>query len=339
MKQYATLEDTVYFWFGSNDTSGSGGDGADPLADVRLAGAAVGAIPTLSPTPTLLSHANYPAGCYEVAIAATAANGFAANSTYAVFCTLTVDAQNPTGFVGSFDLKPVNANTIQVSGTAQTANDNGADINTLIGNQGNWATATTVALNAQGKLDVNAECDTALSDYGANTAIPPTVAEFEARSIVAADYVVVGDTIAGVTLCTTCTTNTDMRGTDSAATEAKQDIIDTNVDQIETAVITNAAGVDIAADIITIKADTGTTLPATIAALNDITVADIIAGVADGSYDLQEMIRLIFAVCCGKSAGGGTTTLTFRDGADSKNRITATVDANGNRTNVTLNEA
>ena len=40
------------------------------------------------------------------------------------------------------------------------------------------------------------------------------------------------------------------------ATEAKQDIIDTNVDQIETAVITNAAGVDIAADIIAVKAET-----------------------------------------------------------------------------------
>ena len=40
------------------------------------------------------------------------------------------------------------------------------------------------------------------------------------------------------------------------ATEAKQDIIDTNVDQIEAAVITNAAGVDIAADIIALKAET-----------------------------------------------------------------------------------
>ena len=40
------------------------------------------------------------------------------------------------------------------------------------------------------------------------------------------------------------------------ATEAKQDIIDTNVDQIETAVITNAAGTDIAADIIAVKAET-----------------------------------------------------------------------------------
>jgi hypothetical protein len=34
----------------------------------------------------------------------------------------------------------------------------------LQGNQAAWATATTVALNAQGKLDVNAEVDTALAD-------------------------------------------------------------------------------------------------------------------------------------------------------------------------------
>ena len=45
----------------------------------------------------------------------------------------------------------------------------------------------------------------------------PTVAEFEARTLVAADYVVVTDTLAGVTLVGTCTTNTDMRGTDNAA--------------------------------------------------------------------------------------------------------------------------
>lgn len=71
-------------------------------------------------------------------------------------------------------------------------------------------------------------------------------------------------------------------------------------------------------------------------ALNDITVADIIAGVTDGSYDLQEMMRIIFAVCAGKSSGGGTTALKFRNSGDSKNRVSATVDANGNRTAVTL---
>ena len=73
-----------------------------------------------------------------------------------------------------------------------------------------------------------------------------------------------------------------------------------------------------------------------IAGLNDITVADIKAGIADGTYDLEEMMRLIFSSCCAKVSGGGTTTITFRDGPDSKDRITATVDSNGNRTATTL---
>ena len=65
-------------------------------------------------------------------------------------------------------------------------------------------------------------------------------------------------------------------------------------------------------------------------------VAGIIAGIADGSYDLQEMMRVIFAACACKSTGGGTSNLKFRDGADSKDRIAATVDANGNRIAITL---
>ncbi len=113
--QYKTLEDTVFFWFASNNTSGSGDDGASPVFDVRLAGAAAGAIPVLSGSATLLTHANYPDGCHEVAVAATAGNGFAAGNTYAVFCTLLVDSQNPAGFVGSFQLKPVEANILQIN--------------------------------------------------------------------------------------------------------------------------------------------------------------------------------------------------------------------------------
>ena len=46
--EYHTLEDTVYLYFASNDTSGSGGDGATPVYDVRLAGAAADAVPVLS---------------------------------------------------------------------------------------------------------------------------------------------------------------------------------------------------------------------------------------------------------------------------------------------------
>lgn len=127
--QHATLEDTVYFWFGANDTSGSGNDGASPVYDVRLGGAAVDAIPTLSGSATLLTHANYPAGAHEVAVAATNVNGFAAGNTYGVFCTLLVDSQNPTGFVGSFTLGPVPADAIQISGDATAANNLEAILN------------------------------------------------------------------------------------------------------------------------------------------------------------------------------------------------------------------
>jgi hypothetical protein len=85
--------------------------------------------------------------------------------------------------------------------------------------------------------------------------------------------------------------------------------------------------------------DTGTSIPSSITDLNDISVVDIIAGIADGSYDLQDMIRIMFAALAGKSAGGGTSTITFRDVADSKNRISATVDSNGNRTAISLDES
>ena len=68
----------------------------------------------------------------------------------------------------------------------------------------------------------------------------------------------------------------------------------------------------------------------------DQIVAAIIAGVADGSYDLQEMMRIMFAALSGKSSGGSTTTLTFRDSGDAKNRITATVNSSGDRTAMTL---
>jgi len=54
-----------------------------------------------------------------------------------------------------------------------------------------------------------------LDDYD-----PPTNTEFNLRSLPSADYVVVGDTIAGVTLVATCTTNTDMVGTNGAALAA-----------------------------------------------------------------------------------------------------------------------
>ncbi len=46
----------------------------------------------------------------------------------------------------------------------------------------NAALASGVQLNAQGKLDVNAECDTALADYGANKVTPLTALQVNAEA-------------------------------------------------------------------------------------------------------------------------------------------------------------
>lgn len=59
----------------------------------------------------------------------------------------------------------------------------------------------------------------------------------------------------------------------------------------------------------------------------------------DGYTD-EQALKLMLSVLAGKSAGwqgaGAATDATFRDAADTKDRITATTDANGNRTAVTL---
>jgi hypothetical protein len=62
---------------------------------------------------------------------------------------------------------------------------------------------------------------------------------------------------------------------------------------------------------------------------------DLAAGVETG-ITLRQALRLILSAVAGKLSGAATTTVLIRDTNDSKNRITATVDADGNRTAITL---
>jgi hypothetical protein len=57
--------------------------------------------------------------------------------------------------------------------------------------------------------------------------------------------------------------------------------------------------------------------------------------VVEGSTTMRQLLRLFAAVLTGKASGLGTTTAVYRDIGDTKDRITATVDADGNRTAVT----
>jgi len=52
----------------------------------------------------------------------------------------------------------------------------------------------------------------------------------------------------------------------------------------------------------------------------------------EGTITLRQATRLIIALARGLATGGGTTAIAYRDQANTKDRITMTVDANGNRT-------
>lgn len=56
----------------------------------------------------------------------------------------------------------------------------------------------------------------------------------------------------------------------------------------------------------------------------------------EGAYTARQLMRGIFAALLNILAGAATTTVTIRDIANTKNRVSATVDADGNRSAVTL---
>jgi hypothetical protein len=72
--------------------------------------------------------------------------------------------------------------------------------------------------------------------------------------------------------------------------------------------------------------------------MNDITAAQAGTGawatVIENSKSAAGMYKLMYAAWCNISQGGGSNTIIFRDDADSKNRIVATVTSAGNRTAV-----
>ena len=71
-------------------------------------------------------------------------------------------------------------------------------------------------------------------------------------------------------------------------------------------------------------------------ALSTAGVDAILDDAIEGTITARQALRLILSASAAKSSGGGTNTITFRDANDTKNRIVATVDSDGNRTAVSL---
>lgn len=109
---------------------------------------------------------------------------------------------------------------------------------------------------------------------------------------------------------------------------------------IDTEVAAILAAVD--TEVAAIKAKTDN-LPAAPAAVGDIPTAnanadallDRTSGV-ETSITVRQALRGILSSALAKLSGAATTTVTIRDANDTKNRITATVDSDGNRSAVTL---
>ena len=75
------------------------------------------------------------------------------------------------------------------------------------------------------------------------------------------------------------------------------------------------------------------------ASVGDMTAAAVDAildEVVEGTYTLRQLLRLYASILLSKISGAGTGTEVFRSIGDTKDRVTATVDASGNRTAITL---
>lgn len=101
--------------------------------------------------------------------------------------------------------------------------------------------------------------------------------------------------------------------------------MDASVGAMAAAVITAAAHAASSVDAAALATD----------AVNEIRDA-ILAAVIEGAVTLQQSLRLANAANGGKLSGAATTTVLIRDLGDTKDRVDATVDADGNRSAVTL---
>jgi hypothetical protein len=144
------------------------------------------------------------------------------------------------------------------------------------------------------------------------------------RTLPAADYVVVGDTIARVTLVDTTTTNTD-KNTLAATDIVTGGAIDTTTGAVD--IVTTTVNLTTNND----KTDYVLSAAGVTAILNEIVDTN-------GNITLAGFCRLLLAVNTGESTGGGTGTLSFKALDEATIVLTALVDGVGNRDEITVRD-
>tara|TARA_R110000824_G_scaffold72157_8_gene184313 strand:- start:998 stop:1831 length:834 start_codon:yes stop_codon:yes gene_type:complete len=248
--------------------------------------------------------------------------GDAANITATISKEFAADVStndvNPTETQGGFYVfdatqAETNANDIQIFPSSVTSNIQVISVPGLI---------TTTPVSFGDDVIQTADNDVKISlipttpmrgTDSANTVVPPSVAQFNARTIPSADYFVV----------------TDYTAPDNASITSI--LADTNELQLNQGDWLTATGFS------TTEPDNAGIAAngSDIAALNDISVAQILSGGDIDTYSLEESLKLMLAANVGILSGAATNSILIQAADGSKTRLTASVDVDGNRTAVT----
>jgi hypothetical protein len=178
--------------------------------------------------------------------------------------------------------------------------------------------AITAAKFAAGAIDAAAVADGAID-----------AATFAAGAITAS--AIAADAIGASELAADAVTEIQSGLATAAALDAVDNFIDTEIADIQARLPAALVGGRMDSSVGAMEAGT-----LTASALAADAVDEIIDEVIEGSVTLRQLLRGFASALLGKASGLATTTAVYRDTTDAKDRITATVDADGNRTAVTL---
>lgn len=297
------IDDLITFYANTHTPSTGAATDADSPPTYRVYEDETGT-PLLTGSMALIDSANT-AGYYSEQITLSAANGFEKGKSYSIYVSAAVG-----GITGTMH------HTFQLEAEV--------DANRL-----NWANvdnpATAVNLSAT-NIDVDQVVASVSGAVGSVTGAVGSVTGNVGGNV--------AGSVASVTAGVTVTTNNDKTGygLSAAAVQAIWDAL--------TAALTTAGSIgkllvdNINATISSRLASASYTAPPT-AAQNATELLDQAAGV-ETNRTVRQALRLMLSALAGKLSGAATATVSIRDTNDSKDRIIATVDQDGNRSAVTL---
>ncbi|MBR1150085.1 hypothetical protein [Bradyrhizobium sp. JYMT SZCCT0428] len=217
----------------------------------------------------------------------------------------------------------------KTAATQTSVNDlpTNAELATALGTADDAVLTAIGALNNLSAAQVNTEVDTALADVGLTTTITGRIDVATSTRLASGSYTAPDN--AGITSIGGYVVAIDAKTANLPSDPADQSLIIAATSSLATLI----GDVPTNAELTTALASADDATLAAIALVKAKT--DLIPGTIDGKT-FAEIVTLVAAVLLGKANGLATTTARYRALDDAKDRVVATVDADGNRSAVTL---